>query len=124
MVTGSPKCWWARWRNAPGRAIHASVCQAAGARGPAGRSMALRLRRSKGRARLAGERSWIGPLWVVMMGLPPGRPSSVEAVERAAARLARCGPHASGFAALVNGGGQGAMEVASLVGREAGEAAE
>src|SRR4051794_8450583 len=34
------------------------------------------------------------------------------------------GRNAPGFAALANGGGQGAIEVASVVGREAGEAAE
>src|SRR5215211_3191039 len=37
MVTGSPKRSWTPRRNAAGRAIHATVCQAAGARGPGGK---------------------------------------------------------------------------------------
>src|SRR5215216_5884050 len=54
MVTGSPKRSWTFRRNPPGRAIHATVCQAAGARGPRGRSIGLRLRRPRPQLFLAG----------------------------------------------------------------------
>ena len=40
IVTGSPKRSWMRRMNPAGRAIQATVCQAAGARGPGGRSIA------------------------------------------------------------------------------------
>ena len=39
MVAGSPNRWCTPWRNAPGRAIQAKVCQIAGERGPGGKSM-------------------------------------------------------------------------------------